>query len=823
MVTYRNRRVQAGMCAHIPATAHVGPQFEAHRTDSGGLVALAHLSSDMDLHSSLGGCYDARAAPGSGVCREARDGACVGYAEEVRPERAGTGETRNSRAACTPTSGGSAGTCEQCEATIGGTAYCSKCNEPNTYAPVDGVCEDVETKQDKKALCTAHSKGICTQCGSTSFLYKGGCYQPGDGKPGQSLCVLAAKGVCTQAADGYFIPTGAANTDQSVVACDDEAGVAVGGSTYKGIANCQECAAPDAAPGARTDKVATCTRCVDPKYLKGNECVENADACGDGYAAKEDSKNGNRCIKCDDADNGGIADCAQCTATASPTRSGAPLVTCSQCNGKKVQPDRKGCIDTCPDNSSDNSGVCECASGYVPDAAGTGCTQDTAPQCKTPGCKACTNPAEDNEACTECNENKYLTPTNQCVDTCSKLGNYYGADDKTCKECTVANCAECNTDGSCQTCTTGFYPDVKECKACDSSCKSCSGATAEDCTACPAGKALKYGNDNAKGTCGEGCTIGTGSGACKTCDLTVEGTAYCSACSVDTEYPQNGVCAPKTTRTATCSDGSISGGVCNTCSAGYFRMNGGCYETTRYPGKSVCTTVASSGGTCQTAAPGYNVNGGNLVTCPGGCKTCSAADACSDCADGYVKLNNAQTCSKCDASCLTCETEATKCKVCASGYYKSTSGSGACTSCESNSGGITGVRGCASCAPSTGSTGPVLCYLMKDSTTGGNDPNLSSGAIAGISVAVIAVVGDLVDSDRNVGTCIADASDRERCRCAALSAEVGLRRPSVQIRAYASCRRPRNGGSDDMAPVSSNLQRAVCSASRRQDHFVDAE
>ncbi|ESU41968.1 Serine/threonine protein kinase [Giardia duodenalis] len=29
-----------------------------------------------------GGCYDARAAPGSGVCREARDGACVMHKEE---------------------------------------------------------------------------------------------------------------------------------------------------------------------------------------------------------------------------------------------------------------------------------------------------------------------------------------------------------------------------------------------------------------------------------------------------------------------------------------------------------------------------------------------------------------------------------------------------------------------------------------------------------------------------------------------------------------------------------------------------------------------
>ncbi|ESU44730.1 Variant-specific surface protein, partial [Giardia duodenalis] len=516
--------------------------------------------------------------------------------------------------------------------------------------------------------------------------------------------------VCTKAATGYFIPTGAVNTGQSVVACNDETGVTVGSNTYKGIANCQECAAPDAAPSARADKVATCTRCANPKYLKDSECVDSASACGTGYAAKEDSDSGNRCIKCDDAASGGIADCTQCTAITSPTRSGAPLVTCSQCNGKKVRPDKKGCIDACPDNSSDNNNICECASGYVPDAAGTGCTKDTTPQCTTPDCKACDNPAEDSEVCTACNENKYLTPTSQCVDDCGKLGNYYGADDHKCKECTVANCAECKTDGSCKTCTTGLYLDTKECKACDSSCKSCSGATASDCTACPTGKALKYGSDGAKGTCGEGCTTGTGQGACKTCGLTVEGTAYCSACSVDTEYSQNGVCTSRTIRAATCSDASVSGGVCTTCANGLLKMNGGCYETSRYPGKSVCTEAASTGGTCQTAADGYYLNSGNLVTCPEGCKTCSSASACTDCADGYVLVGTA--CTKCHTSCLTCETDATKCTECASGYYKAASGSGACTSCESNSGGITGVKDCVSCAAPSTSTGPVLCYLV---------------------------------------------------------------------------------------------------------------
>ena len=67
--------------------------------------------------------------------------------------------------------------------------------------------------------------------------------------------------------------------------------------------------------------------------------------------------------------------------------------------------------------------------------------------------------------------------------------------------------------------------------------------------------------------------------------------------------------------------------------------------------------------------------------------------------------------------------------------------SSTCTSCEANNGSITGVKGCVTCAAPPSNTGPVLCYLVKESTGGAN---LSSGAIAGISVAVIAVVGGLV-------------------------------------------------------------------------------
>ena len=51
-----------------------------------------------------------------------------------------------------------------------------------------------------------------------------------------------------------------------------------------------------------------------------------------------------------------------------------------------------------------------------------------------------------------------------------------------------------------------------------------------------------------------------------------------------------------------------------------------------------------------------------------------------------------------------------------------------------------------SCASPSNNQGSVLCYLMKGDSTGGstNKSGLSTGAIAGISVAVIVVVGGLV-------------------------------------------------------------------------------
>ncbi|ESU39941.1 Variant-specific surface protein, partial [Giardia duodenalis] len=357
--------------------------------------------------------------------------------------------------------------------------------------------------------------------------------------------------------------------------------------------------------------------------------------------------------------------------------------------------------------------------------------------CSTENCKTCTNPKAANEACTACVTGMFLTPTGQCIDECVTISGYYGTADGKCKKCEVANCVVCGATGACDLCADGFYGS--SCSKCYESCKNCKGATASDCTACPAGRALIYGDDPTKGTCGEGCTTGTGKGACKACDLTIDGTKYCSACDTATEYPQNGVCATPTARASSCQSQNVASGACNTCENGFFKMNGGCYSTSQLPGSTVCVT-APTGGTCTKSEPGYNVNSGTLVTCGVGCAECTNSDSCTTCASGYVKLTSAATCTKCDAGCATCTTAASTCSTCADGYYLSNS---KCIACDKSDGSIAGVKDCLSCAAPSGSTGPVLCYLVRDSASV-NKGGLSSGAIAGISVAVIVVVGGLV-------------------------------------------------------------------------------
>ncbi|ESU39621.1 Variant-specific surface protein [Giardia duodenalis] len=383
-------------------------------------------------------------------------------------------------------------------------------------------------------------------------------------------------------------------------------------------------------------------------------------------------------------------------------------------------------------------------------------------------CGRCEKPGEAQDGtpkaatCTECQEDKYLktgdTPSCVSAEEC-KDGFFPTADaqgKKVCAKCSdtanggIEDCAKCSlkatsaragpmvTCSGCETkrlsplndacleeCPAGTYPDNRDstgiCASCHNTCASCSTNAETSCTACYPGYVLSRSSDDT-GTCIKECT-GDFMAHCKAdgCSLNVGGSKYCDQCE-DGYAPVDGVCTKVASTTRDASGCKASGGKCTECGANYALLSGGCYNTNKVPGNSVCTL--SVGGKCtMCVTSGADPKGQACPTCPDGCLKCT----------GNV---GSQTCS-----------------VCLSGYYLSTNKCFRCTVGDgASANAITGVENCISCAPPTGGNGgPVTCYVKTDGTSGGDDntggstnkSGLSTGAIAGISVAVIVIVGFL--------------------------------------------------------------------------------
>ncbi|ESU42665.1 Variant-specific surface protein, partial [Giardia duodenalis] len=640
------------------------------------------------VHTLLAGRYCSVGVAGSGVCREARDGVCVRHAEEMRSvETTETCITGADPGQCAP---------NHCNVQIGDSVYCSQCSggssETSSPAPTNGVCTTDNNE------CSVKADGRCTTCAHESFMFQGGCYATAKA-PGNTMCTNAASGVCNAAADGYFVPP-AADRDashQSVIPCGDDSVVTVkDDKQYKGVANCLTCTPPGSG-SADAPTAATCTKCEDGYFVdtnKGNICSACAENCLTCTSATETT-----CQSCTantyflGAPNEGQGPCVSCGDASGETWKG--VANCAKCN----KPADQNTPATCT----------ECAEGYY---------------LKTDGTSSCV---------TDCGEGFFATTVDnvkKCV-SCSAVGNGGIANCKTCsllaqgsRAAPLVSCLTCEgrnlltpTKEAClDACPAGSYSSGGACAPCDPSCTECSAAGAERCTACPAGRMLRYadeGQPDQGGQCVAECTVGAD--GCAECGLAIGGTRYCSKCATETWAPQNGVCAnTAAARSTFCT--TASGGVCTQCAAGYFIQEGGCYQTTRLPGKSVCTT--ESGGKCQA------------------------------CANGQTPESSTGVCPLCDPTCKTCEAANTKqCKTCFSGYYLDANK--ACKKCSETSGNIQGVKDCVSCDPPTSNSGPVTCYVTQEPTVdpadpSGNKTGLSSGAIAGISVAVIAVVGGLV-------------------------------------------------------------------------------
>ncbi|ESU39973.1 Variant-specific surface protein, partial [Giardia duodenalis] len=447
--------------------------------------------------------YSISAAPGSGVCREARDGACVQYKEEVRAE------AKEPSTECTVTPDGGPNTCKTCGATIGGVNYCSECNGAN-HAPVNGECADVSSNQ----FCTGHASDVCNQCAGASFMFKGGCYEKGQ-QPGSTICQTpgSTDGVCGACADGYYKTTPELATADSCAACH---------------ADCAACTG-----ALETD----CTRCQEPsKYLKvlnagdsSGQCVAPSACTGTHFPVTDDKK----CYLCNTANKGGVTDCQTCSKPEA-------TVVCSACTTDTNKPNVAGsaCVACSVANcaSCDNANVCAlCTNGQPP--AGGAC-----PSCADKNCADCTG---GDGACKACKEGYRLSG---------------GA----CEQCTVANCKVCaGSKDVCDecaqgtvlspsklacsaTCPVGSYTSGAQCLPCDASCASCDTEGPAKCKSCYPGYVLSYAADGATGTCIRECT-GAAAAGCESsmCNAKIAGSSYCSKCEAG-QAPINGICTSVT-------------------------------------------------------------------------------------------------------------------------------------------------------------------------------------------------------------------------------------------------------------------------------------
>ena len=581
---------------------------------------------------------------------------------------------------------------------VGTTQICTSCQAG--YVPINGKCVTA-TGNDKckDTNGSTDADQTCKKCLSTTFMYTGGCYTTAKA-PGSTMCTQAANGICTSVAAGnnYFIPLNADASHDSVVACNDTTEITLTKKKkYVGVANCLTCTQP-ADGNTNTPTAATCTKCADGYF--GAACTACAEQCATCEGTNSDSK----CKSCKvgyflGATNNAAGKCIQCDNLEDP--SGKGVANCAKCTSSG----QSGTAATCT----------ECAANFYLKTDGSTTSCVVAGQCNDGFFP--TTDSKNKKVCVKCSatDNGGIADCAKCslVASSTRAGAAV-----TCTECTTNKLSPLG-DACLAACPAGTYDDKNICKPCHTSCASCESKANQDSgTACYPGSVLNKIESSTAGTCIPECT-GRYAENCEAnqCTAVLVGSKYCSKCKSGF-VPVDGLCVSATARVlAGCT--SKGDGTCSACTDKYFLQSGGCYLSTAYPGKTLCSNAADGKCTQCTNTQTADQKTGSFPSCSAGCSKCSGS-------------SDPKTCSECLA-----------------GYYLSGT---SCVKCSENgtngSNTITGVKDCVSCAPPA-TSGPVTCYVTQTPTVDPTDPSvnktgLSSGAIAGISVAVIVVVGGLV-------------------------------------------------------------------------------
>ncbi|EFO64682.1 VSP [Giardia lamblia P15] len=646
---------------------------------------------------------------------------------------------------------------EKCEK-INAFEVCTECKAGGV--PIDGFCRPIGSPQVITAGCTKgdgtaleQMATTCGKCGSGYFLFMGGCYRTGS-QPGSEVCTTAEGETCTvcNTANGLFKnPAAAPDAGRECLLCWDT----VGANGHTGIENCRACTS------SGQSGPATCSACKEGYYKDGNACTKCHSDCVTCSGTGQ-----NACTLCA---NGKYLDGTSC-------------IEVGQCNGNKYPNPNTGKCTAC-NAAVEQGGIPEC----------TACTYDS--KLQKPVCSACGG--------TKALLKKYVDGSTECVDKagCAALStvgtHFLSQDENSCILCSVtggnapdkgiAECSSCKkTDlgqaPTCTECLSGFYFDTT-CKACGTNCATCSAETDETkCTTCKDGFFLAGTGEGKCISCKDGaegsykgvpgCSLcdappAAGPAVCKTCDpgYSLQGTTcvkacedptacggtagacdamvidnqgntkhYCSYCGEENKFPIDGICV----ESGSANGNTCNNHVCESCTAGYFLYMGGCYKAANPPGNLMCTTAPA--GICTEAAsdkyfvvPGARSADQSVVACANPLGTLAGGNA-------YVGVDGCSTCTA-PAGRDDGGMAVATCTACGEGKKPSKSGNG-CVLCS--------VKDCKSCKADEKCEECSSGFSLENDkcvsagASGGNKSGLSTGAIAGIAVAAIVVVGGLV-------------------------------------------------------------------------------
>ena len=595
------------------------------------------------------------------------------------------------------------------------------------------------TGRDGAALTGASS--ACGACSGGFFLFRGGCYSQ-TGTPGSEICTAAEGGKCTTCkTEGNYIFQNRAATvtlGNECILCSD----ATDKNGVTGVANCNKCTAPSGNTGSATcsacqdgyylndaDKTCKpcngcatcenaadrCTSCPEGKYLKSDNTCVDAGKCDQGtYADKQSGE----CKACSTID----ANCGACKYNATVSKP-----QCTDCGSKKVKTALDG-TTTCVDVASN------CVdSDHFKDDGNTMCvlcsdTSGTDPNKGVAQCKACTKTGSAKPVCTDCLEG-YIKEGSDAAATCQACGTG------------CATCATKTENTQCQTCKSGFFlkgTAPSECVACDDTakggidgCAECSGtAEALKCTKC---KANYKQSESSPVICTKVCedetACGGTAGACDAIVLGASGemTYYCSLCGDSTKIPIDGKCVDSNQK----QQNTCENGVCPQCTDGYFLYMGGCYKADQPPGNLMCT--AAAGGICTTTTgqyfkvPGAKASQQSVLACGNPLGTTVGDNA-------YVGIQGCRTCTA-PSEASNGATAPARCTAC-DGSKKPTGSGYGCVTCS--------VPGCSACRADNACEACGDGYRLEGGTCVRTGGNLSTGAIAGISVTTVVICSVLL-------------------------------------------------------------------------------